>query len=124
MYFPDLVGARLIEVDNNGFKVIQDGHRYSFEYVSDEGYYGGYNNIASSFLIEDDKEEYNPIITKISYTIDTDKWSQKCEITFFGLSRPIYKAAIESSSDNGWYYGATVKLVCKEKDINEVLTSW
>lgn len=38
--------------------------------------------------------------------------------------KEIITAAIESSPDSGWYYGATVKLTCKEDGFDEILTSW
>ena len=86
--------------------------RYRFNFESYEGDCCGYNTISSNLLIEDESEQ-NPRITKISHTTTDDRYSQSCEITFFGISKPIYTAAIESSSGSGWCYGATVKLTDK-----------
>ena len=119
-----LIGARLATADDTGFEVIaSNDKRYRFNFESDEGDCCGYNTISSNLLIEDESEQ-NPIITKVRHTTDEDNYSQSCEITFFGISKPIYTAAIESSSGSGWCYGATVKLTCKECNFDEILTSW
>ena len=119
-----LVGARLVAADDAGFEVVASNNkRYRFNFESYEGDCCGYNTISSHLLIEDEGEQ-NPIITKVRHTTDEDNYSQSCEITFFGISKPIYTAAIESSSGSGWCYGATVKLTCKECNFDEILTSW
>ena len=119
-----LIGARLVTADDAGFEVVaSNDKRYRFNFESYEGDCCGYNTISSNLLIEDESEQ-NPRITKISHTITDDRYSQSCEITFFGISKPIYTAAIESGSGSGWCYGATVSLTCKEADFNEILTSW
>ena len=119
-----LVGARLVTADDAGFEVVaSNDKRYRFNFESYEGDCCGYNTISSHLLIENESEQ-NPIITKVRHTTDEDNYSQSCEITFFGISKPIYTAAIESSSDSGWCYGATVKLTCKECNFDEILTSW
>ncbi len=119
-----LVGARLVTADDAGFEVVaSNDKRYRFNFESYEGDCCGYNTISSHLLIEDEGEQ-NPIITKVRHTTDEDNYSQSCEITFFGISKPIYIAAIESSSGSGWCYGATVKLTCKECNFDEILTSW
>ena len=119
-----LVGARLVTADDTGFEVVApDDKRYRFNFEEYEGDCCGYNTISSHLLIENESEQ-NPIITKVRHTTDEDNYSQSCEITFFGISKPIYTAAIESSSGSGWGYGATVKLTCKECNFDEILTSW
>ena len=119
-----LIGARLVTADDTGFEVIaSNDKRYRFNFESYEGDCCGYNTISSNLLIEDESEQ-NPRITKISHTITDDEYSQSCEITFFGISKPIYTAAIESSSSSGWCYGATVSLTCKKDNFDEILTSW
>ena len=119
-----LVGARLVTADDAGFEVVaSNDKRYRFNFESYEGDCCGYNTISSHLLIENESEQ-NPIITKLRHTTDEDNYSQSCEITFFGISKPIYTAAIESSSGSGWCYGATVKLTCKECNFDEILTSW
>ena len=119
-----LVGARLVTADNTGFEVVASNNkRYRFNFEEYEGDCCGYNKIKSCLFIDDEIEQ-NPIITKVRYTTDDDDYSQKCEITFFGMSKPIYTAAIESSSGSGYCYGATVRLTCKECSFDEILTSW
>lgn len=119
-----LIGARLVTADDAGFEVVaSNDKRYRFNFESYEDDCCGYNTISSHLLIEDEGEQ-NPIITKVRHTTDEDNYSQSCEITFFGISKPIYTAAIESSSGSGWCYGATVKLTCKECNFDEILTSW
>lgn len=119
-----LIGARLVTADDAGFEVVASNNkRYRFNFEGYEGYCCGYNTINSCLLIGDEIEQ-NPIITKVKHTTIDDEYSQGCEITFFGMSKPIYTAAIESSSDSGWCYGATVKLTCKEDGFDEILTSW
>lgn len=119
-----LVGARLVTADDAGFEVVaSNDKRYRFNFESYEGDCCGYNTISSHLLIENESEQ-NPIITKVRHTTGEDNYSQSCEITFFGISKPIYTAAIESSSGSGWCYGATVKLTCKECNFDEILTSW
>ena len=119
-----LVGARLVTADDAGFEVVaSNDKRYRFNFESYEGDCCGYNTISSHLLIENESEQ-NPIITKVRHTTDEDNYSQSCEITFFGISKPIYTAAIESSSGSGYCYGATVRLTCKECSFDEILTSW
>lgn len=119
-----LIGARLVTAYDTGFEVVaSNDKRYIFNFESYEGYCCGYNTISSHLLIEDESEQ-NPRITKISHTTTDNEYSQSCEITFFGISKPIYTVAIESSSSSGWCYGATVKLTCKECNFDEILTSW
>ena len=119
-----LVGARLIAADDTGFEIVASNNkRYRFNFEEYEGDCCGYNTINSCLLIGDEIEQ-NPIITKVKHTTIDDEYSQGCEITFFGMSKPIYTAAIESSSGSGWCYGATVKLTCKEDSFDEILTSW
>lgn len=119
-----LIGARLATADDTGFEVIaSNDKRYRFNFESYEDDWCGYNTIKSCLFIDDEIEQ-NPIITKVRHTTDEDNYSQSCEITFFGISKPIYTAAIESSSGSGWCYGATVKLTCKECNFDEILTSW
>ena len=119
-----LVGARLVTADDAGFEVVaSNDKRYRFNFESYEGDCCGYNTISSHLLIENEGEQ-NPIITKVRHTTDEDNYSQSCEITFVGISTPIYTAAIESSAGSGWCYGATVKLTCKECNFDEILTSW
>lgn len=119
-----LVGARFIAADSIGFEIVTSNNkRYRFNFEEYEGDCCGYNIIKSCLLIGDEIEQ-NPIITKVKHTTIDDEYSQNCEITFFGISKPIYTASIESGSGSGWYYGATVKLTCKEDGFDEILTSW
>lgn len=119
-----LVGARLVAADDTGFEVVaSDNKRYRFNFEEYEGDCCGYNTINSCLLIGDEIER-NPRITKVKHTTIDDACSQGCEITFFGVSKPIYTASIESGSGSGWCYGATVKLTCKEDGFDEILTSW
>jgi hypothetical protein len=119
-----LVGAKLVAADNTGFEVVASNNkRYRFNFEEYEGDCCGYNTINSCLLIGDEIEQ-NPIITKVEHMTTDDEYSQRCKITFFGMSKPIYTAAIESGSGSGWCYGATVKLTCKEDGFDEILTSW
>lgn len=123
-----LVGYRLIELNNNGFKVEKDGDIKTFEFEEDYGDCCGFNEIETNLLISDEEFSNNPVITEVEYAnpsrISYYDYKDQLRITFMGESKPIAEINSLSSSGSGYGYGAHVWVVCKETNETEELTSW
>lgn len=123
-----LVGYRLIEIDNYGFKVKKDNDIKTFEFEEDYGGCCGYTEVTTKLLISKDELANNPIITEVNYANPQKMCSyDKCDkivITFMGESRPIAEINSESGSGSGCCYGAHVWVTCKETIETETLTEW
>lgn len=117
----NLIGAKLIDLDDNCLIVEKDGIRYHINLEEDPGVCGGFNEIETTLLID---ENNSPIIINTERTTDENDYGERCIFTLLGESKPIVEINTYSSSDSGWQYGAYVKLVCNELDINVILSSW
>lgn len=124
----NLVGYRLVEIDNCGFKVKKDNDIKTFEFEGDHGDCCGYNDVTANLLISEDELTNNPIITEVNYVNPAKMHSyDECErivITFMGECRPIAEINSESGSGSGWRYGAHAWVTCKETNETETLTEW
>ena len=131
----DLVGYRLISLNENGFTVMhpKTGHQYHFNIDDDSGDCCGYNEIKATFHLNVTKRkakrlhlEINtaPAITKVEYSRDDCGEEDYCVVTFFGLDKELGVIEATSSSGSGWCYGATVSVLCHELDFSETLTSY
>lgn len=125
----NLIGYRLLEIDNYGFKVKKGNNIKTFEFNEDYGGCCGYNDITANLLVSKDELANNPVITEVNYAnpqkmrIYNSEYDQ-IVITFMGESRPIAEINSESGSGSGWRYGAHVWVVCKETNETETLTEW
>lgn len=121
----NLIGAKLIDLDDNCLIVEKDGIRYHISLEEDRGDCCGFNEIETTLLID---ENNSPIIINTERTTDEDEddygYGERCILTLLGESKPIAEINTYSSSGSGWKYGAYVKLVCNELDINVILSSW
>lgn len=124
----NLIGYRLIEIDNSGFKVEKDGNVRTFEFDEDYGDCCGYNEVTANLLVSEEDLAKNPIITEVNYDnpqkMRNYAYCEQIVITFMGESRPIAEINSESGSGSGWNYGAHAWVVCKETGETEVLTEW
>lgn len=125
--FDNLIGAKLIDFDENGFKVlINDSYVKTFEFDSEKGDCCSYNNILSNLLIDKEELKKNPVVTDVAmykYCGNRDQCSS-FNITLFGEFKPIAEIHAESSSGSGFRYGATVTCRCKETNEEEIITEW
>ena len=87
----------------------------------DSGDCCGFNEIETTLLID---KNSTPIITNTEYINDEEGDGERCILTLLGESKPIAEIDTYSSSGSGWGYGACVKLVCNELNINVMLSSW
>lgn len=119
----NLIGAKLIDLDDNCLIVEKDNIRYHINLEEDPGDCCGFNEIETTLLID---ENNSPIIINTERTTDEGEYGdgERCILTLLGESRPIAEINAYSSSGSGWAYGACVKLVCNELDINVMLSSW
>lgn len=129
----ELVGARLVHIDDLGFTVIDTNNKMRhFEFDTDQGDCCGYADITTNLLISEEDLGNNPIITEVLKTDSIKKMRPKylsddndeLTITFIGEYKPIAEINSESSSGSGWCYGACAWVTCKETGEKEVLTSW
>lgn len=123
----NLIGYRLIAIDNNGFKVEKNGKVRNFEFDEDYGACCGYNEVTANLLVSEEELANNPIITEVNYCNPIMKpWEDgdRITITFMGESKPIAEINSKSSSGSGWNYGAHAWVTCKETNETETLTEW
>lgn len=117
----NLIGTKLIDLDDNCLIVEKDNIRYHIDLEEDPGDCCGFNEIETTLLID---KNNSPIITNMERISDEEGDGERYILTLLGESRPIAKINTYSSSGSGWQYGAYVKLVCNELDINVMLSSW
>lgn len=117
----NLIGAKLIDLDDNCLIVEKDGIRCHISLEEDLGDCCGFNEIETTLLID---KNNSPIITNVERIADEEGDGERCMLTLLGESRPIAEINTYSSSGSGWQYGACVKLVCNMLDINVMLSSW
>ena len=117
-----LIGAELIEINNNHIVVSKDNERYEITIDDDYGDCCGYNEIETYLLVS---KNSRPVITSVKIE-DTSggREADETRVTFFGESKPIATIDSLSSSGSGWGYGATVTLICNKLHINQILSSW
>ena len=124
--FNKVVGAQLVELNNNGFTVKRGDEYFHFDFIEDEGDCCGYNDISTNLFISPSMLSRNPVITKIDIENDDDTGedSATCRITFFGKVKKMAEVETLSSSGSGYSYGACVSCVCRETEEKEVLSFW
>lgn len=116
-----LIGAQLINLNEEGFTVLKDGAEYAFKFVKYRGDCCGYNEIATQLLV-DTKEK--PVITDVKIFNKRETFGKHCYVTLFGLDRTIAEIDTCSTSRSGWQYGACVKVNCELLGINKTMSSW
>lgn len=127
--FTDLIGSRLVAMDNNGFTVQTPvGDMRHYEFVEIEGDCCGYSELTTTLMFDPNDPTNNPAITNVQDDVmdenDENVWGETRTITFFGISGPLARINSESSSGSGWCYGAAMHVKCRETSEEEVLTSW
>lgn len=123
----DIIGAQLSSVTTHSFTVrTPAGKVFEFQFEEDEGDCCGYNNLSTTLYFDSDDIANNPVITNFSYENSQEELQpgQSATITLFGLNRTIAKFDSFSSSDSGYWYGATVTLKCHRTDKYSVVSMW
>ena len=118
-----LIGAQLINFDDEGFTVIKDGKTFSFEYYCYEGDCSSYIEIETELYVNLSDTSNNPVITKVEGLPCNDP-GQCCDITLYGLYKPMAKAFISADIDSGYGYGACVQLHCNQTNEPVELVSY
>lgn len=122
MKLEELVGFKLVSINNDAIIVKKEEKEYSIKIEEYEGDCCGYNDIETTLLINDNS---NPVITSITRNEIDNSWDgENVEIIFYGENKQLAKINSLSSSGSGWCYGACVSIKCKELNINEVITSY
>lgn len=126
MEIKDLIGYQLVQIDDEKIIVKKDNKIYVLKIEKDYGDCCGYNEIETHLLINENEIEKNPIITNIEFqNIMTDPCDcDLVKITFYGNNKKLANIKSLSASGSGWQYGACVSIVCKELDIDEIITEW
>ena len=121
-----LIGWRLIKIDDGGFEVEKNGEVKHFIFDENNGGCCGYNEITTNLLISEDDLSNNPIITEVEMVGATKMGYEhdRIRITFMGECKPIAEIISESGSGSGWSYGAHAWIVCKETNETEEMTWW
>lgn len=132
MNIKDLVGYQLADINENGIIVKKNGRKFiiKVDKTADDRNCCDYNEIKTKLFIDRKEMFRNPVITNIEISDNDDLAHEtRCggdakTITFFGESKPLAEFNSLSSSGSGWEYGATVKLVCEDLQIDEIVTEW
>lgn len=123
MNLEELIGYKLVSIDDKEIIVKKDEKEYSIKFETDNGDCCGYNELETELLIEENSND-NPVITNIRMIDNLDSDGDSVEIIFYGKNKELAKINSLSSSGSGWQYGACVTVKCKELNINENITSW
>lgn len=122
--FNNLIGGQILKMSDDGFLVrLANGEIRNFIFVEDEGDCCGYNVFQTHLFYSENSKE-NPIITKIDYEQEEIEEGDAMTITFFGNYAPLAKIDSYSSSGSGWGYGASMSVLCKETNEEEIITCW
>ena len=128
MKIEDLIGYQLVSIDEEKVVVKKEDKQYTLRIYEDEGECCGFNEIKTSLLITNEELNRNPIITNVTVEEEHEEsWDhegERCKITFFGELKALADIESYSGSGSGYYYGASVSLVCDALELNECLTSW
>lgn len=133
MNIKDLVGYQLADISANGIIVKKGGKTFIIKVnkTEDGSECCDYNKIETSLFIDRKELFRNPIITNVEICDNDELVSNTAwgdgdakTITFFGENKALAEFNSLSSSGSGWDYGATVKLVCKDLQIDEIVTTW
>lgn len=121
----DLIGYRLVSIDDNKIVVRKGITKYVLNIKEDSGDCCGYNEITTKLLISEKELKRNPIITNVEMTEENSDYDgMSGRIAFFGEYKPMAVVDAYSSSGSGWCYGACVWVQCDALEINEEVSSW
>lgn len=121
--FEKLIGAQILNVDENFIEVKKDDKTFKLEIISDGGDCCGYAEFTTNLLYSPD-DARNPVITNVTLKDKGNDYNDSSIITFFGEAKPLATIESEAGSGSGWGYGSFVSLQCKALDIDETLASW
>lgn len=125
MNLKDLIGYRLVSIDDNKIVVRKGITKYVLNINEDCGDCCGYNDITTKLLISETELKRNPVITNVEITEDLGEYDGAIgKIAFFGEYKPMAEVDTYSSSGSGWQYGACVWIECNALKINETVSSW
>ena len=119
----NLIGYQLVSIDDTKIVVRKGNSTYELLIEDDNGDCCGYNDFNTKLLISETELERNPVITNVEVEEDEDD-GMSAKVTFFGEYKPVAELNSFSFSGSGWCYGACVSIVCKELDMDEIITQW
>lgn len=116
-----LVGSYIESLDETGFVIRdKDNNLRHFDFVDDYGGCCGFNEITAALLTD---KSSGIAITNVAQERVCDG-ADELKITFFGGSKKLATIESLSSSGSGYWYGASVSVLCRETNEDVELTSW
>lgn len=117
-----LIGSQVLKVEKDCIIVKKDDKVFQLDILDFNGDCCGYAKFKTQFLYSEN-DNRNPIITNITHERE-DGYGETSLVTFYGESKEIATIESEAGSGSGWLYGASVSIVCKELEIDEILVEW
>lgn len=105
-----LIGAKVINVDENGILIIKDGTKYFISYC-DEGSYSDWWEVNTKLLISKKDLSKNPIITNVKQNGD------KYQFVLFGMYKPIAEIKAKFHNESDWDYGCTCTIYANKREL-------
>lgn len=124
-----LIGAQVLQVNSNNIVISINNEEFSLEIESHHGDCCGYAEadikpLTDVLKVYQEDTSSNPVITDIKTNENSNGWSEQIEITFFGESQELFEITGEAGSSSGWFYGATVSIVCDKLQLNEMIAEY
>lgn len=121
----ELIGAKLIHIDNDVIVLSKDNKEYHFDIETEQGDCCGYADVETTLFISEEEIKRNPVVTKIDTDGDDYDYAEaSAKITLFGEYKPLAEISARAGSGSGWCYGACVSIRCRETKISEDIVSW
>lgn len=122
MQLNDLVGFKLVRLDETGFTIQKGDVRLFVRFDRSDGDCCGFTELETKLLI---KEGVEPVITAIECEdVPYEYDGEKAVVRFFGMDKLIAEVEALASSGSGWCYGACVGVVCDAIGLKECIASW
>lgn len=120
-----LFGAQLVDMNNEHLIIKKNGKLHVINFELNDGDCCGYARLSQELYFKPNSDR-NPVITNVSYLSTEDAYGdyETTKIVFYGEYRLLGEINCTCGSGSGWQYGASVTLVCKSLDIDDVICSW
>lgn len=121
----DIIGAKLIHIDENVIILSKDGKKYYFDIETEHGSRSGYSEVETTLFISEEEIKRNPVITSIDTNNDDSNGHEEIiKITLFGENKPLAEITACAGSGSGECYGACAYICCRETKIKEYIVEW